>query len=331
MNVRNSLLQAFAASGSNYISGAALAEQLGVSRNAVWKAVKALESEGYIIESVTAKGYRLSKDSNHLSEQLIASRLGSSGLGGNIIVLDETDSTNNYAKELASKNAPHGTVVVADRQTAGKGRLGRTFVSHKGKGLYMSVILRPDFDISAAPLITSAAAVAAAEAVEQLCGSDVRIKWVNDLYMNGRKICGILTEASMDMEMRSLESAVIGIGINVRKTGDSFDEELSRRATSIEDETGASVDRNELCAAIVSCLDKRLGTIEDRSYLGEYRRRELLTGNIITANIGNETFTGKAVGIDDNANLVVETENGAVRALSSGEANLCRIYRGKPF
>lgn len=328
MNVKESLLGAFAASGNNYISGSALAEQLGVSRNAVWKAVKALESEGYIIESVTAKGYRLSKNSNHLSEQLISSKLSSSVLGSSVIVLDETDSTNNYAKKLVQKNAPHGTVVVADRQTAGKGRLGRSFVSSKGIGLYMSVILRPDFGISVAPLITSVAAVAAAEAVERLCGAEVRIKWVNDLYMNGRKICGILTEASMDMEMRSLESAVIGIGINVRKTGDSFDEELSRRATSIEDETGISVDRNELCAAVISCLDKCLGMIEDRSYLGEYRRRELLTGNIITANIGNETVTGKAVGIDDNANLVIETENGTVRTLSSGEANLCRISRG---
>lgn len=325
MNVKDSLLKAFADSGRNYISGSALAEQLGVSRNAVWKAVKALEAEGYVIDSVTAKGYRLSDESNRLSAPLIAAKLKQGGIGGNIIVLDEVDSTNNYAKDLTAKGAEHGTVVVADRQTAGKGRMGRSFVSPPGKGLYMSVVLRPDFGIQTAPLITSAAAVAAAEAIESLCEADVRIKWVNDLYIGGRKICGILTEASVDMEMRALQTAVIGIGINVRSVGDSFDEELSSRATSIQDETGIAPDRNELCAAVINRLSSHLERIESREYLREYRRRELLTGNMITATIGRETITGKAVGIDRNANLMLETESGTVRSLSSGEANLCRI------
>lgn len=325
MNVRDSLLKAFAEAGSGYISGSALAEQLGVSRNAVWKAVKALESEGYVIDSVTAKGYRLSGQSNHLSAHLISAKVNASVIGSNIIVLDETDSTNNYAKKLTAGEAPSGTVIVADRQTAGKGRMGRSFVSPSGKGLYMSVIVHPEFSIQTAPLITSAAAVATAEAIESLCKTDVRIKWVNDLYINGKKIVGILTEASVDMEMRTLDIAVIGIGINVRSIGDSFDEELSARATSIQDETGVVLDRNELCAAVINHLDAHLARIESREFLREYRRRELLTGNMITAQIGSETLTGKAVGIDRNANLMVETENGIVRSLSSGEANLCRI------
>ena len=325
MNVRDSLLKAFAEAGKDYISGSALAEKLGVSRNAVWKAVKALESEGYIIDSVTAKGYRLSKDSNHLSEQLISSKLTASVLGKRIIVLDEIDSTNNYAKELTAKDKSNGTIIVADRQTAGKGRMGRSFVSPSGKGLYMSVILRPEFSLHIAPLITSAVAVAVAEAIESLCDTDIRIKWVNDLYLNGKKICGILTEGSMDMEMRAMDIAVIGIGINVRSVEGCFDEELSKRASSIEDETGIVIDRNALCAAVINYIDIYLNRIENRSYLREYRRRELLTGNEITANVGNETITGKAVGIDRNANLMVELENGIVRSLSSGEANLCRI------
>ena len=325
MNVRDSLLKAFAEAGKDYISGSALAEKLGVSRNAVWKAVKALESEGYIIDSVTAKGYRLSKDSNHLSEHLISSKLTASVLGKRIIVLDEIDSTNNYAKELTAKDKSNGTIIVADRQTAGKGRMGRSFVSPSGKGLYMSVILRPEFSLHIAPLITSAVAVAVAEAIESLCDTDIRIKWVNDLYLNGKKICGILTEGSMDMEMRAMDIAVIGIGINVRSVEGCFDEELSKRASSIEDETGIVIDRNALCAAVINYIDIYLNRIENRSYLREYRRRELLTGNEITANVGNETITGKAVGIDRNANLMVELENGIVRSLSSGEANLCRI------
>ncbi|MCR4889272.1 MAG: biotin--[acetyl-CoA-carboxylase] ligase [Ruminococcus sp.] len=325
MNVRDSLLKAFAEAGKDYISGSALAEKLGVSRNAVWKAVKALESEGYIIDSVTAKGYRLSKDSNHLSEHLISSKLTASVLGKRIIVLDEIDSTNNYAKELTAKDKSNGTIIVADRQTAGKGRMGRSFVSPSGKGLYMSVILRPEFSLHIAPLITSAVAVAVAEAIESLCDTDISIKWVNDLYLNGKKICGILTEGSMDMEMRAMDIAVIGIGINVRSVEGCFDEELSKRASSIEDETGIVIDRNALCAAVINYIDIYLNRIENRSYLREYRRRELLTGNEITANVGNETITGKAVGIDRNANLMVELENGIVRSLSSGEANLCRI------
>ena len=325
MNVRDSLLKAFAEAGRNYISGSALAEQLGVSRNAVWKAVKALESEGYIIDSVTAKGYRLSAESNHLSAPLITEKVKASVIGIRIVVLDETDSTNNYAKEITAKGTPNGTVIVADRQTAGKGRMGRSFVSPAGKGLYMSVILHPDFSIQTAPMITSAVAVATAEAIESLCKADVKIKWVNDLYLNGKKIVGILTEASVDMEMRALDIAVIGIGINVRSVGDSFDAELSSRATSIQDETGAVLDRNELCAAVINRLDACLDKIENREYLREYRRRELLTGNMITARVGSETVTGKAVGIDRNANLMIETENGIVRSLSSGEANLCRI------
>ena len=327
MNVKDSLLKAFAESGGNYISGSALAEQLGVSRNAVWKAVKVLENEGYVIESVTARGYRLAMESNHLSEHLIASKVEASVLGNKIIVLDEVDSTNNYAKRATAKDFSHGTVIVADRQTSGKGRMGRSFISPSGKGLYMSVILRPDFSIKTAPLITSAAAVACAEAIESLCRADVRIKWVNDLYIGGKKICGILTEASVDMEMRALDVAVVGIGINVRKIADSFDEELRSRASSIEDETGEVLDRNELCAAIINHFEQYLGKIENREYLREYRRRELLTGNIITANVGSESITGKAVGIDRNANLMIETENGIVRSLSSGEANLCRIKK----
>ncbi len=324
MNVRDSLLKAFADAGSNYISGSALAEQLGVSRNAVWKAVKALENDGYIIESVTARGYRLAENNNHLSEQLISAKVNASVLGKQIIVLDEVDSTNNYAK-IVSNDMPNGTVIVADKQTGGKGRMGRSFVSPSGKGLYMSIILHPEFSINTAPLITSAAAVATAEAIEALSKADVKIKWVNDLYINGKKIVGILTEASVDMEMRALDIAVIGIGINVRSVKGIFDEELSKRASSIEDETGEIIDRNALCAEVINSLDSYLSKIENRAYLREYRSRELLTGNIITAKVGSETVTGKALGIDRNANLMIETENGIVRSLSSGEANLCRI------
>lgn len=298
--------------GENYISGGELSRSLNISRNAVWKAVKSLESEGFVIESVTAKGYRLG-NSDVLMPELIPGR--------NAVILKETDSTNNYAKKLAAKGEAAGTVVIAETQTGGKGRLGRKFESPKGSGLYMSMILRPKFDISLSPLITSAAAVAAAEAVEELCGCRVDIKWVNDLYVNGRKICGILTEASLSMEMNSLEYAVVGIGIN---TASHDFGELSSRVTDLESETGVRVNRCELCGKIADRLEYWLDNMENRLHLGEYRRREMLTGHMITASFGGKTITGKAVGIDENANLTVETENNETLVLTSGEASLIR-------
>lgn len=325
MSVKREVLRALAESENEYISGAALAEKLGVSRNSVWKAVKALEEDGYVIDSITGTGYRISEENNRLSAELITAALDTEELGRDIIVMDEVDSTNNRAKELASAGAVHGMVVAADTQSSGRGRMGRSFVSPSGTGLYMSVILRPDFGIDTAQLITSCAACAAAEAVEELCGSQVNIKWVNDLYMNGRKICGILTEASLSLETHSFDYAVVGIGVNVRSVRELFGSELSGTATSVEDETGLKISRNVLCARILSRLESHLSTIESRSFLSEYRSRELLTGNMITANVGGETVTGKAAAIDDNANLVVELSDGTVRTFGSGEANLCRI------
>ena len=185
----------------------------------------------------------------------------------------------------------------------------------------MSVIIRPDFSVEFAPLITSAVSVAVAESVELLSGHSTQIKWVNDIYMNNRKICGILTEASLGLEFNTLDYAVIGIGINVLYNDFG---ELSNCVTSVQQETGKIINRNKLCELILKNIELRLSGIEKKSHLNEYRRREMLTGNIISANIGSEQITGKALGIDDNANLIVQTDKG-IRTLVSGEANLLRI------
>lgn len=327
MNVKETLLDTLAEADGKYISGAMLAEKIGVSRNAVWKAVKSLETEGYSIDAVTSKGYRISAENNRLSEKLIKVSLKTKSFGNNIIIFDEIDSTNNYAKEIASSGACNGTVVIANTQISGKGRLGRNFVSPQGKGLYMTVIVRPDFDIQTASMITTATACAVANAIEKLCNYDVNIKWVNDLYMNGRKICGILTEASLGMEMKAIDYAVIGIGINVYSSEGSFSRELRASATSIEKETGFKVNRNKLCAEILNTLEEYLSEIETRNFINEYRNREILTGNTITANINGNTVIAFAEGIDDNTNLVVKLPDGTIRHLSSGEANLCRVVK----
>lgn len=324
MNVRQSVLKAIAASDGQFVSGENLAASVGVSRNAVWKAVKSLENDGYLIEAVSSKGYRISPDNNKLCAEIISVGLKNQH---NIIILDETDSTNNYAKKLAANGAGDGTIIIADAQTSGKGRLGRSFVSPPSTGIYMSLLIRPDISIEIAQLITSCAACAAAEAVEELCGCGVGIKWVNDIYMNDKKICGILTEASLSLETKSIDYSIIGIGINVLSIKSLFDDKLSIIASSIEDETGIKISRNRLCCAVINKLDEKLRNIENRSFLTEYRRREILTGNIITANTGGITVTGRAVGIDNNANLVIELDDGSRKTFSSGEANLCRIKK----
>lgn len=310
--MKNILLKKLAS--GDFVSGEEIASSIGVSRNAVWKVVQSLRNDGFVIDSVTSKGYRISPDNNKLSSELIE-------YNGRIIVLDETDSTNNYAKNLASHGAEHGTVVLAESQTLGKGRMGRTFVSPKEKGLYMSVIIRPDFSLEFSPLITSAVSVAVAESVEQLADCHTQIKWVNDVYINDKKICGILTEASLGLEYNSLDYAVVGIGINV--LSHDFGE-LNSTVTSIQWETGERVSRNKLCGTVLKNIELHLLGITEKAHLSEYRRREMLTGNLISANIGNEKITGKALGIDDNANLIVQTDSG-IRTLVSGEANLVRI------
>ncbi len=258
-----------------------------------------------------------------ISAEIIKAENKSQFLGKNIIVLDEIESTNNYAKNLAVNGAEYGTVVLAESQTMGKGRLGRRFESPMGTGIYMSIIIRPKFPISFAPLITSAVAVAVAEAVEAVCKAEIRIKWVNDLYLNGKKLCGILTESALLPQMKGLDYMVIGIGINVHKW--DFPEDLKSIATSIEAETEEIIDRNILCGKILERVEYYLENMENKTHLEEYCRRELLTGNQITANMGGEKIEGFAIGIDDNANLTIKLSDGNIKNLTSGEANLCRL------
>ncbi len=267
----------------------------------------------------------MNADSRLLSGDKITDALKTEAFGRNLVILGETASTNTLAKELAASGAVHGTAVIADSQTAGRGRLGRSFVSPEGCGIYMSVIIRPRFSLETAQLITSCAACAAAEAVESLCDENVAVKWVKDLYIGGRKICGILTEASINGRNSSLEYAVIGIGINVLSAENAFDDELKAIATSIEAETGVKLNRNILCAELLNRLEEHLENIESREYLKEYRRREMLTGHIITANADGSAVIGRAVGIDDNACLLIELEDGKIKTVNSGEANRCRI------
>ncbi len=234
-----------------------------------------------------------------------------------IILLYETDSTNSYAKELAKNGECDGTVIIAETQTNGRGRLGRVFQSPKGSGIYMSVIVRKNFK----PDITACTAVAVAEAVDKVCGTDTLIKWVNDIYLNEHKICGILTEASMS---QNNYYAVIGIGLNVGSVKESFDSKLLKTASSIEDETGKKFNRSQICAEIINSLERHLEQIETRLFIEKYRKRSFLIGKEVTVLKGSEERNACVLDIDENACLKVRYNDGSEEVLNSGEARLIR-------
>ena len=317
MAVREKALQLLAAGG--IVEGAKLARELGVSRNAVWKVMNSLRQDGYEIEAETNRGYRLVSAPDRLNEEEIRRWLTGPGAGRELEIHNLLDSTNNRAKVLAAAGAAHGTAVIADSQSGGKGRLGRSFFSPEHSGVYLTVILRPDCAPDRAGLLTSLAAVAAARAVEKVSGADVKIKWVNDLYLNGKKICGILTEGGLGLEAGRLEYAVVGIGVNVNRM--EFPPELREIASSVGNETGISPDRNRLIAEILNELDALYSDLETGAFLEESRRRSNVIGREVTVIEGGKKYPAKALDIDDRGRLIIETEEGKT-CLDYGEVSL---------
>lgn len=317
MTVREKALELLATGET--VEGAKLARELGVSRNAVWKVMKSLRKAGYEIEAVTNRGYRLLSAPDRLNGAEIRRWLTAGAIGRELEIHGLLDSTNNRAKALAAAGAAHGTVVIADSQSGGRGRLGRSFFSPEHSGVYLTVILRPECAPDRAGLLTSLAAVAAARAVEKVSGADVKIKWVNDLYLNGKKICGILTEAGLGLEAGRLEYAVVGVGINVNRM--SFPPELREIATSVGNETGFSPDRNRLIAEILNELEALYGDLEAGAFLEESRRRSNVIGRTVTVLEGGKQYPAKALDIDGQGRLVIETEEGKA-CLNYGEVSL---------
>lgn len=302
------------------VSGSEIARSVGMTRSAVWKAVKMLREEGYSICAVTNKGYCLSEENDFLSEQSIVPNLHTKALGKKIDVFKTIDSTNNFAKSLAQLGAEHGTTVISEVQTQGKGRMGRSFYSPLGMGIYMSVILRPKLSVEHSLLITSCAAVAVAEAIERVSGVECKIKWVNDIYAGDKKLCGILTEASVNVEQGGLEYAIVGMGINVQNV--TFPKNVADIATSIKLETGENISRSLLAAEVLNCLEEKLENITEKSFIEEYRRRSNLMGKRITVTQGDNVYDASCTGIDEYGRLLIKLDNGEDKALSSGTIRL---------
>lgn len=229
---------------------------------------------------------------------------------------DVLDSTNTKCKELAKEGYPHGTAVIASCQTAGKGRLGRSFCSTKGTGLYCTVLIREGFDTGTAGLITPCAAVAAAKAIEDVSGRDTSIKWVNDIYMGGKKICGILTEASLP------KYAVIGIGINLRCIKDVFPENLHSIATSVEEQTGLIITPETMEKALLKHLSDELEGLSERKFMSEYKKRSFLIGKDVDVHTGSRIYSASVLDIDENAGLVLMLPNGQKEILTAGEVSV---------
>ncbi len=306
------------------LSGEHLSRQLNLSRAAVWKAVEALRRDGYRIESHTRVGYCLADSPDVLSRAEIARYGGDAAFPGAPIICHKRleGSTNHAARALALTGAPHGTVVIADEQTSGRGRLGRSFYSPPGVGLYLSLLARPSWTPERLGLLTVFTAVRVCDAIEEVCGCRPQVKWVNDLLMGGRKVAGILTELSTEGESGRVESVVIGIGVNCH--GDGFPPALQGIAGSIERASGRSVRRARLAAVILRHMAQLLdpsATADDRGLLQRYRADCQTVGQLVDVTRGEKRETGRALAISDKGGLIVQFFD-RQEEIRSGEATL---------
>lgn len=323
MKTKEKLLRLFENDRGRFLSGEELAERLGCSRAAIWKAVTALRNEGYGITAVTNKGYCLDPASDMLSQAGVEKYLGAYKDRIKLDVRKSVGSTNDVLRELAAGGAPEGTVAIAGTQTGGKGRLGRSFFSPKDSGLYLSILLRPDMSALDAVRITTAAAVAVADTAETLSGKRTRIKWVNDVRIDGKKICGILTEASFSLENGGLEYAVVGIGVNACEPEGGFPEEIKDIAGAVFSEHREDL-RCRLAGGIITRFMELYEDLGSEDMLSSYRSRLEWKNDRIRVIRGSEEFECTLIDVDDAYALRVRLDDGSEKLISSGEITIRR-------
>ena len=321
MTVQDHLRMLLESNKSVFLSGEEIARRLGVSRNAVWKAIKALQADGYPIQAVPNRGYCLAASSDVLSESGIRQYLSGEARELILHVYDSVDSTNAVLKSLANAGAPEGTVVIATEQTGGRGRKGRSFYSPQGTGVYVSLLLKPKIAPDDATLITTTAAVAVCGAVEALSGEAASIKWVNDVFLRGKKVCGILTEGAFDMESGQFDYAILGTGINIYKPGGGFPAEIREVAGSVLDSPAPDAKNRAIAEYLNHFLPlyRSLGSAETNA---EYKKRSFVLGKMVNVLSGNGATPARALDIDERCRLVVEYADSRREALSSGEISV---------
>jgi BirA family biotin operon repressor/biotin-[acetyl-CoA-carboxylase] ligase len=321
MSVRDSVLEFLEKNRDTDVSGERLAGRLGVSRTAIWKAVCTLKAEGYPIEAATNRGYRLLPSSDRLSAEGIRPFLRQDLQDLPIRVFQTIDSTHTQAKREAADGPGRRCVLLAERQTAGRGRFERSFYSPEGCGIYMSVSLTPNRHWPSATLLTTAAAVAVCRAVEALTGLHLQIKWVNDLFLDGKKVCGILTEAVWSLESGEIEGVILSPGLNVKPCG-ALPDALRGLVGALFEQGGPTVSRNRLAAEILNALFFLLERPSPEDFLGEYRARSLVLGREIVFVRRRESIPATALDIDGQGGLIVRLPDGRVETLCSGEVSL---------
>ena len=308
-----------------YRSGEEMSRQLGVSRAAVWKAVEALRRAGYEIVSAPNRGYRLSAAPDDLRAGELTAALSGHLVGREVVCLDTVDSTNSEVKRRAANGAVEGLAVISDEQTAGRGRRGNAFQSLKGKGLFCSVLLRPQVALDALSQLTAWTAVAVCRAIEACCGLTCGIKWTNDIILDGKKLCGILTELEFEAESAAAVAVVVGVGVNVGQTEADFGSDLSPIATSLTQALGRPVRRAELAVHLLTALDEMYAAFPQgkNEYLAEYRRRCVTTGHevaLVRPDGGREPAFAQEV--DDDFSLVCRLPDSSTRTVTAGEVSV---------
>ncbi len=316
----------------DYVSGQQLCDHFGVSRTAVWKVINQLKEEGYQIESVSHKGYRLVESpADAFSASEIASRLRTEWAGRNLHFYASTGSTNPDAKRFAEEGEPHGTIVVADRQTAGRGRRGRSWASPAGTSIYFTIVVRPAFAPDKASMITLVTALSVAQAIEEVTGLQAQIKWPNDIVVHKKKVCGILTEMSMTPEMDEIQFVVAGVGVNTNHDSpEDFPQEIRETATSLKIESGKQIDRAGLLERILARFEENydcFAETEDLSGLQEAYQAHLINmdAQVLILDPAGE-YTGISKGITKTGELIVERENGEQILVYAGEVSVRGLY-----
>jgi len=319
VTTKEKLLALLEDSKGTFFSGEEIARTLQVSRAAVWKAVNALREDGYTIDAATNKGYRLSPDSDILSPQGIRRFLKPEYRDLDLTVLPTAPSTNALVREKANQGRPEGCVIVACEQTDGRGRYGRQFFSPIDSGVYLSLLLRPTaYSPQQATCLTAAAAAAMCQAIEAVTGQQPGIKWVNDIFLHGKKVCGILTEAAVGLETGALDYMVLGAGVNLYPPVKGFPEEIQPIAGSVLEHSCPEA-KNRLVGEFLNRFRDFYAHPECRAYLEDYRARSLAIGRNVTVLSAGKAVSAYAYGIDDDFRLLVRYENGDIEALSHGE------------
>jgi len=321
--LKDEILRLLKENTEGFISGQEISERFGVSRTSIWKYINQLKLEGYEIESVSKRGYKLIKCPDLLTYEEIQEELHTEFIGRKIIHLNSIDSTNSKAKDIALELEEDGVVIIAEEQTRGKGRLGRNFISPREKGIWMSIILKPDINPLKVSLVTQIAAAAINKAFREM-KIETFIKWPNDILLNRKKICGILTE--MNAELTKVNFIVIGIGINANLDEDDFSEEIRETATSIKIEIDKKISRKKVVGKILNNFEPLYKDFIEEDNIEEAmkicRENSILIGNEVRVIRKDESIKAHVIDINKNGELVVEYETGQVENLISGEISI---------